>query len=149
VELEAALEAGAGITFGASYTYLHSEVVDAGFEAGGAFQQGQRLLRRPTHSAVLDAAWRPAGRAVAGLAVRYVGERDDRDFTTFPASEVVLPAYWRVDLSGEFDVLRHAGGRRALGVTLRIENLLDEQYQEVFGFAAPGRRVLLGGRVRF
>jgi outer membrane cobalamin receptor len=30
-----------------------------------------------------------------------------------------------------------------------VENLFDEQYQEVFGFAAPGRRWLVGGKARF
>jgi vitamin B12 transporter len=150
LELEARLAPAAGLTVGGSYTYLHTEIVDAGFDAGGgSFQAGQRLLRRPTHSVNLDAAWRFAGRAYTALAVRYVGDRDDRDFTAFPAATVVLPAYWRLDLAGEVDLLRHAGGRRALTATLRVENLLDEQYQEVFGFAAPGRRVLVGGRVRF
>ena len=29
----------------------------------------------------------------------------------------------------------------------RAENLLDESYQEVFGFQTPGRAFLVGGRI--
>jgi outer membrane cobalamin receptor len=31
---------------------------------------------------------------------------------------------------------------------IRIENLLDEGYRDVFGYSAPGRAVLLGGKLR-
>src|SRR5690606_19057918 len=49
--------------------------------------------------------------------------------------------------------LVNAGASFALGERLevfgRIENLLDERYEEVIGFAAPGRGVLAGLRFRF
>ena len=94
-------------------------------------------------------AWRFVERAYAALNVLYVGNRDDLDFSTFPATTLVLPSYWRLDIAGEFDVLRLPASQPSFTATLRIENLLDQSYQEVFGFPAPGRRVLVGGRVRF
>ena len=35
-----------------------------------------------------------------------------------------------------------------MDLQLTIDNLLDEGYQEVFGYEAPGRVILLGARVR-
>ena len=32
-------------------------------------------------------------------------------------------------------------------LTVRVENLLNESYHEVWGFAAPGRAVYVGGSV--
>ncbi len=138
-----------GLTVGGSYTLLRTEVVDAGFDRGpgAGFVKGERLLRRPTHRIAADAVWRMLDRAHLALRLDYVGDRDDRDFSTFPATPVVLPAYWRVDLALSVDMLQAAGARPGLVATLRVDNLLDEEYQDAFGFRAPGRRVLVGGRV--
>ncbi len=149
IEATVSLYSPAGVTLRGSYAYLHTEVVDAGFDGGGGLAPGEPLPRRPAHRLTADLAWRFVDRAYAGLNVLYVGDRDDRDFSTFPATTVVLPSYWRLDLAGELDVLRLPAPRPSFTATLRIENLLDASYQEVFGFPAPGRRILLGGRVRF
>jgi vitamin B12 transporter len=133
-----------GLTVGASYTYLHTEVIDAPDEGPGAgFVEGARLLRRPTHALSADASYRVRDRGFASLRLNYVGEREDRDFATFPATPVMLPWYVTLDVAAEATVWR------GLAATLRVENLFDEQYQEVFGFAAPGQRWLVGGKARF
>lgn len=129
-----------GLTVGASYTYLHTEVIDAGADSGAGFVEGERLLRRPTHALSADASYRVQDRGFASLRLTYVGERDDRDFATF--TPVTLPWYVTLDLAAEATVWR------GLAATLRVENLFGEQYQEVFGFAAPGRRWLVGGKAR-
>ena len=71
-------------------------------------------------------------------------------FATYPATPVTLPAYTVVDLSADFEVVRARAARPGFTLTVRAENLLAEDYQEVWGFAAPGRgyvggRVVLGG----
>lgn len=144
VELEAQAVAAPGLTLSASYTYLDTEVQDAGFDAGpaGEFVQGERLLRRPTHTLAAGVAYRVAGRARLAANLRYVGTRDDVDFAVF--ERAALPAYATLDVAAETDVVR-AGARR-LAVTLRIANLLDETYEEVFNFPAPGRAVSVGVR---
>ena len=40
-----------------------------------------------------------------------------------------------------------SGNRSRLSLTLRASNLLDAEYEQVFGFAAPGRQVYLGAKV--
>ncbi len=147
VEIEARGEPVRGLTVGASYTYLDTEVLEAYDGGPGAgFVPGERLLRRPTHALSAHASYRLRDRGFASLRLHYLGERDDRDFSTF--TPVILPWYVTLDLAAEAVLWRTGTSGRGVLATLRVENLLDEEYEEVFGFAAPGRRVLLGGKVR-
>jgi outer membrane cobalamin receptor len=50
-----------------------------------------------------------------------------------------------VDLSAEFPVTHLQ--RTGLRLSARLENVLDKRYEDVLHYAAPGRTVLLGGRV--
>lgn len=147
--LEAEAEASFGeLRVGASYTWLRTRVDDSGFDegAGAVFVEGQRLLRRPEHAFAANAsltAWR---HLTLDMNVRRTGARDDRDFATWPAAPVVLPAHFVVDLGGAMQL---AGGRAwpAVKLTVRAENLLDAAYQEVWGFPSLGRGLYLGGKV--
>jgi outer membrane cobalamin receptor len=76
-----------------------------------------------------------------------VGERADRDFRPFPATPVRLPAYQRIDVGGEYRVREAAKSKSA--ITVRIENLQNTRYQNVFNFLAPRRTVSLGVRSSF
>ena len=139
----------AAFRFGVDWTWLDTEVTDSGFDsgAGANFVEGEALLRRPEHTVGMTVDWTPYAASSLNLAVRRVGTRADRDFTAFPAAAVTLDAYTRVDLGGQFRVLEARGRRPSVDLLLAVENLLDEAYQEVFGFPAPGRAVALGGRI--
>lgn len=132
-----------------SYTWVDSEVEDAGFDQGpdAAFVEGDRLLRRPTHAARFGVHGPLPRGGGFRLGARWVGERDDRDFATFPAERVVLDDYLRVDVGARLPLLRSDGGGTEVEATLRIENLLDERYQEARGFRSPGRTLLAGAEV--
>lgn len=97
---------------------------------------GARLLRVPAWSAnlVLRRDLGPAS-ALSVLA-SYVGERDDLDFSTFPATRVTLPGYVTVGLRYEVaasDVL----------LTLGVDNLFDARYETLLGYPAPGRTLFV------
>jgi vitamin B12 transporter len=149
VELEAIASPGFGMTLRVGYTYLHTEVVDAGFDEGpgGSFVEGERLLRRPTHAFNFFVGQDVGSRVTLTGTLRYVGDRDDRDFSTFPAEPVLLPSYVTIDLSGVMIVWRGTDGRPELDVTARITNLLNREYQEVFGFLTAGRVIVAGVKV--
>jgi vitamin B12 transporter len=148
VEVEAQAQLTFGLAVRGGYTYLETEVIDAGFDdgAGGAFVTGQRLLRRPTHAVSVVVSQQLGRRAAVTGTVRYVGSRDDRDFTAFPTAPVVLPSFVTINLSANLTVWSAGAGRPAVDLTARIANLFDEQYQEVFGFRTPGRALLVGAR---
>ena len=85
-------------------------------------------------------------RGVISAVVNRVGDRDDRDFATFPATPVVLPAYTTVDLAAQIELLPQLTDT-GLMWTLRVENVFDEAYGGAFGFPARGRTIFMGGRV--
>jgi vitamin B12 transporter len=146
LELEGSLAAVAGTTVRAAYTYLHTRVNDAGFGASGTFVLGERLLRRPAHTASVTLLRSFASRASASATVQYVGERDDRDFAAFPANSVILGGYATLDAAADVRLFQ-AGHGGAVALTARVENALDRRYAGVFDFAAPGRTVLVGARL--
>ena len=65
----------------------------------------------------------------------FVGDRADFDPLTYQTSR--SPSYLRVDLFARGEL-----GRCAPFV--RLDNLLDRQYEEADGYPAPGRRLVAG-----
>ena len=147
LELEAEIDLPAGRLRG-SYTYLRTVVTDAGVESGsgGAFVEGARLLRRPTHALGLTLTERLGPRVTFASTLRYVGNRNDRDFAAFPAETVTLGAHATVDVSSEAEVWRSVDSGRRLAVTGAVRDLFDRHPAEVFGFLSPGRTVMVGVR---
>jgi vitamin B12 transporter len=151
------LEAGAGVrpveplSLGLRWTWLDTEVNEAG-PPGLEFLPGERLLRRPTHTVAANGSWRgPGGLLIGGEAIR-VGRRDDVDFSSFPATRVVLDAYTVVGGSLDLPItalgVRLDQGWADLALVLRVDNLLDEGYETVVGFPGRGRTLLAGLRLR-
>jgi vitamin B12 transporter len=148
--IEAAVEIGnAGpLTGRVSYTWLDTNVEDAGFAVGAdqEFVQGLPLIRRPAHalSGRVGTAWRFPVQLDA--VVTYVGRRDDLRFAAFPepTRRIVLPSYATLDLSGSAWLLAPGRRRPGVGIRARVENVLDEQYEQTAGFPARGRVVLVG-----
>jgi vitamin B12 transporter len=146
--LEAGIDAepGEGIRASASYTYLVAEATDDRDMPSPSFAGGERLIRRPRHSAEVAVRAQAFGRVTLGGSFIYVGARDDVDFTQFPSQRVELPAYALVDLAGEVDILRGGLHGRGLSATLRVENLFNEAYDQVVGFSGRPRGVFGGLR---
>jgi vitamin B12 transporter len=138
LELEGVWLMTSALSSRASYTWLDTEVTDAGVDEGveANFVEGERLLRRPTHSATLALNYKTSG-AQLGLAANVVGERDDRDFRQFPATPVVLKSFTRVDLSAVVPLGLGSGWFDRSALVFRAENWLDEVRDQVFGFGSP------------
>jgi vitamin B12 transporter len=130
------------------YTFLATRVTDPGFDPdpGAALAPGARLLRRPAHAAFGRLTWTATPRVTAGVEGRWVGGRDDLDFTGFPFARVRLAAYGLVGLSATVDL--SGGGRPDVVLRARADNLFDARYEEVRGFRTPGRTLVFGAEVR-
>lgn len=139
---------GAGVRAGAWYTRLETTVTDAGGSANSAFVEGESLLRRPGHAGAFFVEY-ASERFDARLSGTVVGSRIDRDFGVFPERRVRNPGYVKVDLRLSRQVFRHAGSGSALRLVGVVENLLDEDYEEAFGFRAPGIEARGGFELRF
>ncbi len=124
------------LRFDASYTFTHTEDSD-----------GNRLLRRARHIASANLAYRfkiMDRPATANLGVRYNGAQDDTVFNSFFPLEierVELDGYTLVNAAFSWQITDR------LQLFARGENLLDENYQEVFGFGAPGIAAFAGLRL--
>lgn len=148
VEVITHLKAARGLTLSGSYTYLFTRVDDAGFstDPNDVFVRGQSLIRRPKHSARFDARAQ-VSRLSLGAGLNYVGRRDDVDFRVFPQVRTTLDSYVTVDADAALDLVRRGPGRPGFAATFRAENLFDQNYETVVGFAGRGRAVFAGGRV--
>ena len=133
LELELRVRTVANFAVAVSYAYLETEITEDEFG-----REGQRLLRRPAHTASATASY-IRERASLFATVQRVGSRHDVGY-------VELPWYTTVDLGGEYRLLQRPSFE--LGLTARVESALDEEYEAVLGYRAPGRRALFGGAVR-
>ena len=106
-----------------------------------------REIRRPRHSASLNGDWRfLAGKAEVNGNLTYVGDRDDTFFEVAPpygTQTIDLHAYYLASLAVSY---RLTGKAR---VYARVENLLNENYEDVYGYNTPGIGAYAGLRVGF
>ena len=140
---------GGSLRASASYTYLDAKATDDAGLPSASFANGERLIRRPRHSAELALRGSLFGRAQLGGSLTYVGRRDDVDFNQFPSQRIELPAYTIVDVAGEAELLRPGAGRPGVSAVVRVENLFDHRYDQVVGFPGRGRGVFGGARLHF
>ncbi|MCZ6552928.1 MAG: TonB-dependent receptor, partial [SAR324 cluster bacterium] len=131
------------------YEWTVSIVPGAAFRADLGFTRtvtedkstGRSLLRRPENKFSVNLAYRPVESLRFGLHEVHVGERRDMDFSTF--ERVTLEAYTLVTLTAAWEILE---GVRLFG---RVENLLDEEYEEAFGFGSRGQAFFAGAGASF
>lgn len=168
VELEGRAELSEGLHTDASFTYLDARVEDPGAstDVSATFAPDAHLLRRPMHSFDAGAGYRDRYLGL-DLRVRRIGQRDDVFFAPdFTSSRVSLPAYTRVDLSGNVNLTAFSSGDGTAALTLRVDNLFNVRYTEVAGvnydfartdeaslrltgYRASPRRVLVGLRLGY
>lgn len=139
VETQISLKPMDGLTLTGSYTYTESEQPDTTNP-----KKDLQEIRRPRHAAGFNAAYAFAqGKGSINLGVVYNGVM--KDVRPFVGERLTLDDYLLVRLSGSYKLSDQ--------VTLfgRVENLLNENYEEVFSFtAAPiaaygGVKVTFGG----
>lgn len=139
VEISAVYDVTENLRLGSSYTYTDSsESASSGVE--------MRELRRPRHSGSLYGNYRFFdNRANLKIVADYAGKSTDRFFPPFPLpSEIVtLDDYWLLDATIGLDL------NPTTNVYLRGTNLLDEEYEQVYGYRTPGRSIYAGLRLSF
>lgn len=125
------------------YTFLHTSVITGGADssADALFVPGKPLLRRPAHSLAPEVGMTLGANARFILGARWVGRREDLDFSRPAGSRrVTLEPFTHVNVAAEYTV-------GALQLTGKVDNLFDDPSEEISGYRPRGRTVLLGGRV--
>jgi len=100
---------------------------------------GLDLLRRPRNKVAAEVSEAIAGFVLGGR-LTYVGARDDLNFTTFPATQASLDSYVLLAFTAQYQLTRH------VSLFGRMENALNEHYEEVRTFPVPARTIFLGAR---
>jgi len=123
VELEARYRAG-DVTLNGSATFLESEQADI------------EEIRRPNFTASASVIWTVTDALQLSAQIDHTGSQLDTDFATF--SDVTLGAFTLLGARAQYAVSDH------VVLSVRGENLLNQTYQEIVGFASPGRAVFAG-----
>ncbi len=130
VELSGSAHLRRFVTLNAAYTKLYTRITNT----TSLDQLGLELVRRPRNSGSLSLELAPRRwTLIAGA--QFVGERQDNDFV-FGVNR--NPAYKAVFVSGSFQVTHN------VELHVRIDNALDERYQEVLGYPALSRNAVGG-----
>ena len=90
----------------------------------------KKLLRRPGNKTGLFASYTFIPKANLTAEVIWVGIREDINFSTYERTE--LKEYVLLNLAAHYDVFDF------LRLQVRAENLLDTDYEEVFGYGTAG-----------
>lgn len=114
------------LDLGASYTYTIAKDQDTDLP----------LLRRPKNLASANAHYRFDNRLSTNLNVIYNGASKD-------LGQIDLKRYWLVNLAAAYQITEQ------LELTGRVENLLDEKYQQSKGFGTPGIAGYVGLRAKY
>ncbi len=134
VEISLRADLTSTLSLTADYTYLDATDPDGRIE-----------VRRPEHTASGNLTWRfLEDRGTFNANVRYNGTQEDSEFIfATPEDRVELDSYVLVNLSASYAI------DPGFEIFARAENVLDEDYQEVFGFEAQGFGIYGGLRGRF
>ncbi|MDA1099115.1 MAG: TonB-dependent receptor [Proteobacteria bacterium] len=135
MEVAASARIAEGLTLTGQYTYTDGQ--DA---------NGTELVRQPKHlaSANIDYDFLD-GRAKLDLGINYNGRQKDIQFSNFFATRtnVSLDDFVLVNLAASYALTEK------LELYGRVENLLDEDYQQILGFSNPGIGAFIGVRASF
>jgi len=129
IEVEAQWSPVSSLDLSGSLTFLDAEEGDA------------EEIRRPDFTASVQATWRPRDDLSLTGTVDHTGSQLDTDFAIF--SNIELDSFTLLGANIRYDV------NDIVSLSVRGENLFDEDYQEVIGFTAPGRTVFVGLSANF
>ncbi|PCJ21447.1 MAG: hypothetical protein COB02_02320 [Candidatus Cloacimonadota bacterium] len=101
------------------------------------------LLRRPVqkHNISLDHHFDKKNKL--NLTYMIVGARDDKNFNLFPAKRLKLDSYKVLHLNFQKELSKE------FLLSLRLENLLNENYEELYEFGTSKRAIYLGLKTKF
>lgn len=100
---------------------------------------GEPLVRRPRNSGSLSIAVTPKRWSLV-IGGSFVGERQDADFLFGVTRN---PGYENIYASASYDIAKH------VTPILKVNNLLNERYDEVLGYQALSRVIIGGVRIHW
>ena len=122
VELTGEAAPCAALSITASYTRLTAKDKGTGLD----------LLRRPRDKFSAGLDWKPLPKFDLGLKLNHVGSRSDLDFNAWPSAPMTLRPYTLLDVN-----ISYAMAPRT-ELFLRLDNILNQRYEMIYGYGTPG-----------
>ncbi|MFZ2053820.1 MAG: TonB-dependent receptor [Candidatus Aminicenantales bacterium] len=92
----------------------------------------RRLLRRPEDMLSARLAFSFLSRWTAAVSFDHIGRREDMNYSIWPTLSIALPAYSLLSA-----VISCEAGRN-LQLFIRLDNILNARYVQVYGYGTPG-----------
>jgi vitamin B12 transporter len=121
------------LTVAGGYTYTDTEDLST----------GRPLPRFPRHRYTAGLTWEPIKALSLFTEAAVVSSQFERE--GLPSN----PGYYHLDVGGAWRILPRRGAAPALDLTVRVNNVTDQDYQEVLGFPALGISFLAGLQARY
>ena len=138
IELSTTIELNPNIILTASFTYSDSS-------ERNSVNEEVRELRRPKHIGSLNVAWQPASSLMVNANFQYNGSQSDVYFPPWPnpMETVSMDDYTLVNVRANYKI------NQKLDIFIRLDNLTDEKYEDVFGYQTLGFGFGIGARYSF
>ena len=121
------------LTIKATYTFTEAKDKDT----------DTHLLRRPKHKFTANMNYNFLEKGNFNLSFIHVGEREDMDFSTWPAARVNLSCYSLLNAAISFDI------NSSFQVFSRLDNIFDQDYEMVKGYGTPGFCAYAGFKILY
>lgn len=135
IEMAARAKLNTHLSVGGAYTYLDTKN-----------DLGEEAIRRPPHSTRFDANYVfAAGKGNLNIGATYNGHQEDLAFRlpTYAQERVRLDSYWMTTIATSYQL---SPGIELFG---RVENVLDDDYQEAYGYETAGATAFAGMRLTY
>lgn len=134
-ELSATVRLASQLSVAAVYSYTDS------VERSGSDNQTAEV-RRPRHTASLSVAWQPRTDISINTNVQHNGQQYDNDWSR-GGEYVMLKDYTLLNVHAVYEASQQ------LDIYLTLDNVLDENYEDVFSYQTLGFGGRLGARYKF
>jgi len=140
-ELESTFNVSSKLTAKVFYSYVNGDVQT---KMAGRDTTYYNLFRRPKNMAGINIAYQVNAQAYISLNSKFFGQREDLyfDMETYTNETITLKAYTLIDFYGEYRL-------KKINATFftDLKNILNTDYQEVYGYATMGINITTGIRV--
>ncbi len=125
VEIELEAQPWTNIALRANYTFVENKT--------------ESPVRIPKHKGNIWLDYSFSGKTNATISYHYTYDRLDNNFSTFPATPVILQSYSLLNLQ-----VNHGLKNNRLKLFAGLFNILNEEYSEIYGFSTRGRNIRVG-----
>jgi vitamin B12 transporter len=120
------------LAFSASYS--HTVAKD--------LRREEALLRRPKDKFTASVNFRFLNKGYVVLSITHIGARDDQEWIDWISTRVHMAPYTLINAALSYDILP------SIQLYLRMDNILDQQYERIKGYGTPGFSMYGGFKIR-